>query len=46
MDVRVGTIKRPSTKELMLSSCGFGEDSQSPLENKEVKPVNPEGNQS
>ena len=46
MDVRVETIKRASTKELMFSNCDFGEDSESPLENKEIKPVNPEGNQS
>jgi len=28
MDVRVGPKRRLSTKELMLLSCGVGEDSQ------------------
>ena len=27
MDVRVGPLKRLSTKELMLLNCGVGEDS-------------------
>ena len=36
-----------STKELMLLNCGVGEDSwESPLDCKEIKPVNPKGNQS
>ena len=30
----------------MLLNCGVGEDSPSPLDCKEIKPVNPEGNQS
>ena len=29
----------------MLSNCGAGETLQSPLDNKEIKPVNPKGNQ-
>ena len=30
----------------MLSNCGAGEDSlESPLDSKEIKPVNPKGNQ-
>ena len=30
----------------MLSNCGVGEDSwESALDNKEIKPVNPKGNQ-
>ena len=29
----------------MLLNCGVGEDSQSPLDSKEIKPVNPKGNQ-
>ena len=29
----------------MLLNCGAGEDSESPLESKEIKPVNPKGNQ-
>ena len=32
-------------KELMLLNCGVGEDSESPLDSKEIKPVNPKGNQ-
>ena len=35
--------RRLSTKELMLSNCGVGEDS--PLDSKEIKLVNPKGNQ-
>ena len=30
----------------MLLSCGVGEDSWESLANKEIKPVNPKGNQS
>ena len=30
----------------MLLNCGFGEDSSSPLDRKEIQPVNPKGNQS
>ena len=30
MDVRVGTIKKLSTEELMLLNCGIGEDSSVP----------------
>ena len=30
----------------MLLNCGVGEDSPSPVDCKEIKPVNPEGNQS
>ena len=29
----------------MLSNCGATEDSWSPLDSKEIKPVNPKGNQ-
>ena len=43
MDVRVGPYRRPSVKELMLSNSGTGE--VSPLDSKEIKPVNPKGNQ-
>ena len=35
--------RRLSTKELMLSNCGVGKDS--PLDSKEIKLVNPKGNQ-
>ena len=37
------TIKL-STKELMLSNCGIGED-LNPLDSKAIQPVNPKGNQ-
>ena len=33
-------------KDLMLLNCGAGEDSWSPLGSKEIKAVNPKGNQS
>ena len=29
----------------MLSNCGAGEDIESPLDSKEIRPVNPKGNQ-
>ena len=29
----------------MLLNCGVGEDSEGPLDCKEIKPVNPKGNQ-
>ena len=29
----------------MLSNCAAGEASKSPLDSKEIKPVNPKGNQ-
>ena len=46
MDVRVGPERRLSAKELMLSNCGAGEDSfEIPVDNKEIKPVNPKVNQ-
>ena len=34
------------SKELMLLDCGAGEDSWESLDSKEIKPVNPKGNQS
>ena len=34
-----------SARKLMLLNCGAGEDSQSLLDCKEIKPVNPKGNQ-
>ena len=40
------TIRRLSTKELMLSNCGVGKEFESPLDYKEIKQVNPKGNQS
>ena len=38
------TIQK-AVEELMLSNCGAGEDSKSPLDSKEIKPVHPKGNQ-
>ena len=36
---------RLSTDELILLNCGVGEDNlESPLNIKEIKPVNPKGN--
>ena len=40
------TVKKLSTKELMLLNCGVGEDSESPLDCKKIKRINPKGNQS
>ena len=40
-------IKKAEREELMLLKGGAGEDSfESPLDSKEIKPVNPKGNQS
>ena len=40
-------IKKAEREELMLLNGGAGEDSfESPLDSKEIKPVNPKGNQS
>ena len=39
------TIKKAEAKELMLSNFGAGEDPESPLDSKQIKPLNPEGNQ-
>ena len=38
--------RRLRAEEFMLSNCGAGEDSEEPLNCKQVKPVNPKGNQS
>ena len=40
------TIKKASTKELMLLNCGIEKTLESPLDCKEIKPVNLLGNQS
>ena len=40
------TIKKADTEELMLLNCGTGEGCWDSLGNKEIKPVNPKGNQS
>ena len=37
--------RRLSTEELMLLNYSAGEDFESPLETKEIEPVNPKGNQ-
>ena len=42
MDVRIGPLRKLSTKELMLLNCGVGEDS---WDYKEIQLVNPKGNQ-
>ena len=46
MDVRVGLSRKLNAEELMLLNCGVGEDSWSPLDCKEIKPINPKGDQS
>ena len=44
--MRVEPYRRLSAEELRLLNCGVGEDSlESPLDCKEIKPVNPKGNQ-
>ena len=35
-----------STEELMVLNCGVGEDSESPLDCKEIQPIHPKGDQS
>ena len=46
MDVRVGLWRRQSTEELMLLSCGVGEDSWESLGLQGDPPVHPKGDQS
>jgi len=46
MDVRVGAWRKLCTEELVLLNCGVGETLESSLDCKEIKPVNPKGNQS
>ena len=43
--MRVRPQRRLSTEELMLSNCGAEKTIESPLDSKEIKPVNPKGNQ-
>ena len=38
--------RKLSAEELMLLNCGVGEDSESPLDCKEIQSVHPKGNQS
>ena len=46
MDVRIGLKRKLIAAELMLLICGVGEDSESPLDCKEIQPVHPKGDQS
>ena len=39
------TIKRPNTEELMFQIMALEKTLESPLDSKEIKPVNPKGNQ-
>ena len=45
MDVRIGSKRKLSAKELMPLNCGVGEDSVSPLDCKEIQPVHSKGDQ-
>ena len=45
MDVKVELGRRLSAKELMLLNCGVEEHSRDFLDCKEIKLVNPKGNQ-
>ena len=46
MNERVELERKLATEELMLLNCGVRENSCEFLDCKEIKPVNPEGNQS
>ena len=46
MAVRFGPQRKLSAKELMFLYCGVGKTLESPLDCKEIKPVNPKGSQS
>ena len=46
MAVRVGLYRKLSAKELMLLNCGVEKTLESPLDCKEIQPVNPKENQS
>ena len=46
MDVRVVLWRKLNVEELMLLNCGVGEDSESPLDCKEIQPVHSKGDQS
>ena len=46
MYVRIGPQRKLGVEELMLLNCGAREDSWESLDSKEMKPVNPKGNQS
>ena len=40
------TIKIAECQRIDALNCGIGEDSESPLDCKEIQPVHPKGNQS
>ena len=46
MDVRVGLLRKLITEELIFWTVVLEETLESPLDCKEIKPVNPNGNQS
>ena len=46
MDVRLGPWRRLSAEELMFLNCGLEKTLESLLDCKEIKQVNPKGNQS
>ena len=41
----IGPYKRLSTEELILLNCDLKKTLESPLDCKELKPINPKGNQ-
>ena len=43
IQVRIGPQRRLRDEKLMLLNCGAGEDSESPLDCKEIQPVHPKG---
>ena len=45
MDVSIGLERKLSAEELMLLNCGVEKTLESPMDCKEIKPVNPKGNQ-
>ena len=45
MDVRAGLLRRLSAEVVMFLNSGVGEDSENPLNCKEIKPVSPKGDQ-
>ena len=45
MDMRVGPKRRLSAEKLILSNLVPEKTLESPLDSKEIKPVNPKGNQ-
>ena len=40
------TIRKLNAEELMLLNCGVEKTLESPVDNKEIQPVTPKGNQS